>query len=230
MSACDNSAGPKAETRPRKDRRRQGGSLKRVKNDLVPVTIYLSDQAGHVEVEAAVETLLTAAGLTIKAREDPVIGSWFRRLWARIVVAADTPEGKELSALVLHGLEAKTTLTWDADVTSKMLENLGPVLASLSGVEEAVLRLGAVLIVKVDATLGVYQLTAAQQLALDHAPGLAKSPKEIIAALTAEASQELSQTAGTPVAQTIAIPKGDLGIRVSGKSAKRSTAGDGSRH
>ena len=45
------------------------------------------------------------------------------------------------------------------------------------------LRVGALLIVKVNWVVNVSQLTAAQQAKLDHQPQLAPSPHEIIAAL-----------------------------------------------
>lgn len=64
-----------------------------------------------------------------------------------------------------------------------MLQNLGPVLVALQPMKEAVIRAGALLIVKMDSTLVVHQLTAAQQLQLDHQPQLAQSPHDILSAL-----------------------------------------------
>jgi len=74
-------------------------------------------------------------------------------------------------------------LAHDARVTATMLEHLGPVLESLKSTKDAVIRLGAVLIVKLDKQLVVHQLTAAQQLRLDHQPQLAMSPRDILTAL-----------------------------------------------
>lgn len=45
------------------------------------------------------------------------------------------------------------------------------------------IRTGALLIVKIDSTLVVHQLTPAQQLQLDHQPQLAQSPHQILSAL-----------------------------------------------
>jgi len=58
--------------------------------------------------------------------------------------------------------------------------------------KDAVVRAGALLIVKVDWVVQVHQLTAAQQAILDHRPQLAASPKEIISVLqlTEPASQD----------------------------------------
>jgi hypothetical protein len=63
------------------------------------------------------------------------------------------------------------------------MQQLAPLLGSLQPTKDAVIRLGALLIVKVDWTVSVNQLTAVQQLMLDHQPDLATSPHKIIAAL-----------------------------------------------
>ena len=68
-------------------------------------------------------------------------------------------------------------------MTATLPQNPGPVIASLQPAEDAVLRIGAPLIVKVDWTVKVVQLTAAQQAVPGHRPQLASSPHEIIAAL-----------------------------------------------
>lgn len=64
-----------------------------------------------------------------------------------------------------------------------MMQNLGPVLDALQTTKDAVIRAGALLIVKVDGVVVVHQLTAEQQLMLDHQPQLAQSPHDILAAL-----------------------------------------------
>lgn len=136
------------------------------------VSVYLSDEGGHTAVEAAVETALHRAGLSVVERDDPVHGSWFRRLRA-----------SEIGTMAAHAADSRLVLAHDAHVTSTLLQHLGPVLAALQSQKEAVVRLGAVLIVKLDDQLVVHQLTAAQQLQLDHQPQLAMAPREILTAL-----------------------------------------------
>ena len=67
-------------------------------------------------------------------------------------------------------------------MTARLLQNLGPVIGSLQPTENAVLRVGALLIV-MNWAVSVFQLTAAQQARLDHHPQLASTPHEIVAAL-----------------------------------------------
>jgi hypothetical protein len=143
----------------------------------LPVTIYLSDERAHEQVEEAVEELLATTGLTIVRRDEPVLGSWFNRLWA-------------------HAGEATpSSAAQDAAYTEMLLQNIGPVLASLQPTKDALLRLGAVLIVKVDWSVTVYQLTVSQRLKLDSQIDLAKSPREIVVALGLQPMQQAQPTA-----------------------------------
>ena len=149
----------------------------------MPVTIYLSDDQSHAQAEAAVEQLLATAGLVISARDAPIIGSWFRRMTASVKSAMDSPVARDAAANVGHAADHRLSLAQDATVTATLMHNLGPVLQSLHPTKDAVVRVGALLIVKVDWTVNVFQLTAAQQFQLDHRPQLASSPHEIVTML-----------------------------------------------
>jgi hypothetical protein len=149
----------------------------------LPISIYLSDEHIHEDVEAAVDEWLAHAGLAVEEREKPVIGSWFQRRRAGLGQAMHSPAVAEAALTALHAGESRLVLQQDAMVTATLLQNLGPVIASLQPTKDAVLRVGALLIVKVDWAVQVFQLTATQQAILDHQPRLASSPREIIAAL-----------------------------------------------
>jgi len=149
----------------------------------LPISIYLSDERIHEDVEAAVDEWLAHADLTVEERDEPVIGSWLRRMRARGVRALHSPAAAEAALTAVHAADSRLLLTQDAMVTATLLQNLGPVIASLQPTKDAILRVGALLIVKVDWAVRVFQLTAAQQAILDHNPQLASSPLEIIAAL-----------------------------------------------
>jgi DNA-binding SARP family transcriptional activator len=149
----------------------------------VPVTIYLTDEAAHQRVEAAVEDFLAAAGAKVEHRDEPILGSWFRRMRTKIAETADSPLGHEALISAAHAADTRLVHAQDAAVTADLLHHLGPVISSLDATKEAVIRVGALLIVKVDDRVAVHQLTAAQQLQLDHHPALATSPNEILAAL-----------------------------------------------
>lgn len=146
----------------------------------IAVSIYLGDGRDHEDVEIAVGRALTAAGLYITKRSQPRIGSWFAQWRAAMRRAAQTPVGAEVVMAAVHGIEQRAVLDKDADITEKLMRNLGPVIAALAVEERAVIRLGAVLAVKVDGQLTVHQLTTEQQLTLNHQPRLLMSPREVL--------------------------------------------------
>lgn len=134
--------------------------------DSIPVSIHLSDSYGCEQVEAAVVELLASVGVEIVGRDNPVLDSWFRRLWAR---HADS--------------EVATAMNTGRDAAN-MMHNLGPVISSVQPYEEVVIRAGALLVVKIGPRLTVQQLTPAQQFRLDHQPELAYSPELVLSTLT----------------------------------------------
>jgi prophage maintenance system killer protein len=148
-----------------------------------PISVYLADEASRHNVEAALESLLWEVGIDVVERDDPVIGSWFRRLKGRIRDTARSPIAQELADVMTHAADSRAVLAHDATVTANLMQNLGPLLTSLQPTKDAVLRVGALLIVKVDWTIAVHQLTAAQQLRLNHQPQLLTSPSDILHAL-----------------------------------------------
>jgi hypothetical protein len=141
----------------------------------IPVSIYLADEDIHKQVEKAVKRWLAKADLSIDKLHKPVIGSWFRRM--------DASVKREALLTATHIADSRLVQTQDAYVTSTLLQNVGPVLLALQPTKDAVVRAGALLIVKIDWVVQIHQLTAVQQATLDHRPHLAASPKEIIAAL-----------------------------------------------
>jgi hypothetical protein len=160
----------------------------------VPVAIYLSDQAVHDAVERAVTDLAESADLVIASRQPPVTGSWFRRL--RAVLRA--PVAEEVLATALHAADAKLARRPDAEVTAMLLQNLGPVITALQPTKDAIVRVGAVLIVKTDWTVVVHQLTPRQQLVLDHRPSLEAAPHLILHELALPPGEGLDATGGSP--------------------------------
>jgi hypothetical protein len=164
-------------------RARQEAAQERTDTTNMPVTIYLADEVIHEQVETAVEQWLATADVSIDERAKPVIGSWFRSMRASLKKVVRTPAAQEALLTGIHVADSHFVLAQDAYVTSTLLQNVGPVLQALQPTKDAVVRAGALLIVKVEWVVQVHQLTAAQQAVLDHRPQLAASPTEIIAAL-----------------------------------------------
>lgn len=150
----------------------------------VPISIYLTNETVHQQVEEAVGKFLTLSGIQVETRDDPISGSWFRRMRGKVADGARSPLARELATTAAHAADLRLSLAQDAQVTSTMMQHLAPVLASLHPTKDAVIRVGSLLIVKVDWIVGVHQLTAAQQLRLDHEPNLVSAPKQILTELS----------------------------------------------
>lgn len=167
----------------------------------VPVSIYLADEEIHEEVESAVGQWLATADVSIYERDEPVIGSWFRAMRGSFWKAWHTPAAREAVLTAAHIADNRLFRAQDAYVTSTLLQNVGPVLQALQPTKDAVVRAGALLIVKIEWVVQVHQLTAAQQAILDHRPQLAASPAEIITALglfADPACREVTLQSGSP--------------------------------
>ena len=165
------------------DPRTPGATSASAANLRLEVTIYLSNEAVHEQVQAAVENLLESSGLYIYHREEPEIGSWFRRMRARGRDTLNSHFTREAAMSAAHEAEARIVISQDATITATMMASLGPVITALHPTKDAVIRVGALLIIKVDWVVTVHQLNAAQQMELDHGSALATSPHQIISAL-----------------------------------------------
>jgi len=149
----------------------------------LPITIYLRDESGHERVEQAVEDLVGAAGFSITERADPVLASWYRRMWAKLDGAARTPAGQAVLEAGAHRADLEFVQRPDAEVAALLLANVAPLLATLQTMGDTVIYLGVMLIVKSDGMTLVYKLTPHQQLVLNNAPHLLKAPERILQAL-----------------------------------------------
>jgi hypothetical protein len=166
------------------------GGIPRASLSDIPVTIYLADGSAHEEVEVAVEQALAAADLRIVERGNPVTGSWWRSFRAKAHQTAKSPVGSEVMAVGIHAAEQRLVLEKDADITAKLMQNLGGVITALQPEQNAVVRIGAALIVKADGVLVVHQLTPVQQLKLNHSPRLLQSPHDILLALESASNDD----------------------------------------
>jgi len=148
-----------------------------------PVTIYLRDESGHAQAEQAVEELVSLAGFSITERDNPVLGSWFRRMRATLTGAARSPAGRAVLEAGALRADLEIIQRPDAEVAALWLANITPLLTALQDMGDTVIYLGMVLIVKCDGKTLVSKLTTHQQRVLNNAPHLLQAPDMILATL-----------------------------------------------
>jgi hypothetical protein len=108
---------------------------------------------------------------------------------AGLAKTAKTPVARNALLTAVHAADSRFIQAQDAYVTATLLQNAAPILQALQPTKDAGIRTGALLIIKADWTVYIYQLTAAQQAILDHRPHLTTAtPNEIITALESEAA------------------------------------------
>jgi hypothetical protein len=159
------------------------GSATEVAAAFVPVAIYLRDESSHERVERAVEDAARSLGLDITERDEPVVGSWFRRMRATLIGGMQSHAGQEVLAAAAHRADLELVLRPEAEVAALWMVNLAPLITSLENTQDAVVYLGIVLIVKNNGALSVNKLTTRQQLILNHSPHLLAAPGKILRAL-----------------------------------------------
>jgi hypothetical protein len=148
------------------------------------ISIYLDDAEDYVKVRRAIVDFIQAHGAEIVHVSPPVYGSVFQRLAARFRRSASRVEDSYLSELIKHRAEAEISLDSDARRTATLTQGLAPIIHSLQNTENAVIRLGAALIVKIDGSVVVQQLTVWQQRRLEVRPNLFKDPRSLLDELT----------------------------------------------
>ncbi|MFG6197715.1 hypothetical protein [Nonomuraea sp. JJY05] len=147
-----------------------------------PVTIYLSDEAGHEAVESAVAAWLDAQGLEIVYTGKPVIGSFWRPLLARLKNESEEhlDDGVSLigRAAGLYGLDTR-----QADVNQKEAEAFAKVMEALADIDSAVIHHGTLLVVKHAGAVVRRELSQLEVEALRRHPVLTSRPDTILSEL-----------------------------------------------
>jgi Domain of unknown function (DUF397) len=149
----------------------------------IAVTIFLSNESAHEQVEEAVEEFLASVGIEIEIRDDPISGSWFRSSTARVTKVTDSVALRKAAITAEHTAEARLVLAQDAATTAMLGQIVAPIIASLQDTQEAVIRVHALLIVKFDGKITVHQLTTVQQYRMNRQPQLAQCPDRILSEL-----------------------------------------------
>jgi malonyl CoA-acyl carrier protein transacylase len=132
-----------------------------------------------------IEAWLSAAGVEVVRRDEPKSGSWSRTLWVRVRRAVRGPAAQQVAATLAHAAELKTVTVTDAQVTATLMQSVAQVLVALQNNKDAAIRVGAILVVKVDWVPSVTQLSAAQQFKLDHHLELLNAPAQLLQWLSA---------------------------------------------
>jgi hypothetical protein len=155
--------------------------------------IYLSDGRDHEAIERALEQVLNVAEIQIVDRFLPRLGSWSRTVRLRLPWGSDAPVVDQIRSIRAEDSSAKVI-----SETSVYLTGLTPLIVALQASRdaEAVIHAGALLIVKVNESIVVHQLTSDQRRHLSQNPSLSERPREILEALSIHCSPAEPESVG----------------------------------
>lgn len=151
----------------------------------IPVTIYLSDRAPHNEVQQAVTKLLSAFEFEVVDVLEPIEGSWYQALVARLRQALTSDELADRLQKVERGVELHLLHKKQAEIDSLQAEAVARLLTALEGTPSALIQIGSVLLVKVEGVPAVRNLTQQELRYLERNPSLLRNPAEVFDALDA---------------------------------------------
>jgi hypothetical protein len=149
----------------------------------VPISIYLETAEHTAAIEAAVREVADQLGLDIIADEEPVLGSWFKRMIAR--GRAEFTEERVRTAVesAIRAVELEQVEKRQAQVNATNIGAVAGLIDKLASTPSAVIQVGSLILIKTSETLVVRELTQAEQTMLRDNPSLLTSPDAAAATL-----------------------------------------------
>jgi hypothetical protein len=133
-------------------------------------------------IQNATGDFMEAMGFELEVQDEPVFGSFYQRLKYLLNGEVKT-EAAEIYKKGKTALELQFVSVPSAEATNKLSEAAASLITSLNGIDEAAIRLGAILLVKVskDGVSMILAETVSPELALllDKNPQLLKNPSVV---------------------------------------------------
>jgi hypothetical protein len=176
---------------------------------VLPVTVFLdTNRTGDViDVSRAIGEFLTSIDLDLFF-ESGEWGSWFGRSFARSKKALASQGVKDTLTRAERALEIQTLHIPQAQIDAMQADAAAKLIAALGPTPNAIVQIGSVLLVKVDGTPIVRNLTQTELSYLEHNKHLYKSPKNAL--------EELGRVSGdaarftVPLAEQVQISGQDI--------------------
>jgi hypothetical protein len=157
----------------------------------IEVVVYIAEAQDASEVEAATLALTDASGFVLADEFPPVRRSFWRRFTARTRELASRPEVetrlRELErAVQIQGIDLP-----QAQVDALQASAAAQLIESLNGQSQAAIKIGSILVLKLDDQLIVTTLTPGEMLQLSREPTLLSAPQTLLASLRPAGNEAL---------------------------------------
>lgn len=139
---------------------------------------------------------MEALGYELEVKEEPIYGSFFQifNFNGKHIIKTEV---KELYKKGKLALETQHISVPSAEATSKLAEAASRIITSLDNVEEAALRLGALLVIKVKrdgkVTVSAETISPSLALILDENPSLLKHPSAVMELISGETERQKAE-------------------------------------
>lgn len=173
--------------------RRPQPDWEEISGNWLPIRIYLADEHDHQTVEDAVVGLAESMNIEVIYPFDPIIGSWYRELLARIKRSDSLPTFDEQAAGVTRAISNHLVNKGQAEIDSTLADAVAKLATSI-GDRDAVIQIGSIFFVQCKCTIAARNLTPAELMHLDRNPALLRDPAEALQHL-----QELNSAAHPPL-------------------------------
>lgn len=152
----------------------------------VPLQIYVEDAEAGPAIEEALRQLLKELGAERIDDSPPVLGSWYKALVAKLKHAG----ASDAMAQTRRAIELQALDRFQAGIDGVTGDAVAKLIMALGETKGAVVQVGSVLLVKVDETIIVRQLTSREMIHWQDNPGFFRDPGGALAELqrAAEAS------------------------------------------
>lgn len=149
---------------------------------VLPVTVFTdTHRAGDVtQVSRALRSFLASLGFDFFFEGPDEWGSWFRRSYARSKEALTSQGVKDTLTRAERALEIQTLHIPQAQIDAMQADAAARLIAALDPTPNALVQIGSVLLLKVDGTPIVRNLTQIELSYLEHNKHLYKSPKDAL--------------------------------------------------
>jgi hypothetical protein len=149
---------------------------------VLPVRYYLDtdNRAVAAEVESALELLLENYGFRAEMSYRPETGSFFRKVFYSSRERLTPEEVAASLAKIERAAGVRALDLPQSQVDANRADGVAKLLAALEGSPSAVIQIGSILLVKMEGTPVVMNLTPQELAELERAPSLFRSPQEVL--------------------------------------------------
>jgi hypothetical protein len=153
---------------------------------LIPVSVFIDTQDPDTvdNVQAAVHQILEESSFESVYETPEVWGSWFKRLFARSKEVLTSQQAKDNLSRVERALEMQALHVPQSYIDAAQSDGVAKLISSLYNTPNALIQIGSVLLIKVDGTPVVRNLTQVELSYLERNRHLYKSPKDALEELS----------------------------------------------